>query len=544
MSLNYSRIASTLRTPQSEPIPGSAQVANNASGYSFAIDDWQRLERFLILGSEGGTFYVGERKLTLDSAAAVRRCIAANGPRAAQAIVDISRAGRAPKNDPALFALALACREGNDEAKRAAYLALPAVARIGTHLFHWAEYMKQLGGLGGNGAHRAIARWYARPADALAFQAIKYQQRDGWSHRDLLRKARPKPPTETHDAIYRWMVDGWPSVGDEPHPDEALRKIWAFEKAKRTTRGSELVELITKYELPHECVPNEAKSQPMIWEALLPSMGMTALIRNLGKMTSVGLLGPMSPAARAVCDRLGDVEQLRKGRVHPLAILVALKIYAQGHGDKGSLSWVPNQQIVSALSDAFYLAFHAVEPTGKRHLVALDVSGSMSVQIAGSPLSAREASTAMALVTAAVEREHHVVAFTSGPYRSAHYGHGSGLIEPGLSPKMRLTEALEVTGALPFGGTDCALPMLWALERKVPVDAFCVYTDSETWAGDIHPMQALREYRQKMGIPAKLIVVGMCANEFTIADPFDAGSLDVVGFDTATPAVLADFVRA
>jgi 60 kDa SS-A/Ro ribonucleoprotein len=85
--------------------------------------------------------------------------------------------------------------------------------------------------------------------------------------------------------------------------------------------------------------------------------------------------------------------------------------------------------------------------------------------------------------------------------------------------------------------------MRWALERKLPVDVFVVYTDNETWHGKIHPAQALQRYRERMGIPAKLIVVGMIANAFSIADPEDAGMLDVVGFDTATPAVMADFAR-
>jgi len=38
-------------------------------------------------------------------------------------------------------------------------------------------------------------------------------------------------------------------------------------------------------------------------------------------------------------------------------------------------------------------------------------------------------------------------------------------------------------------------------------------------------------------------VVGMEANDFTIADPDDAGMLDVVGFDTAAPSVMSDFIR-
>ena len=117
----------------------------------------------------------------------------------------------------------------------------------------------------------------------------------------------------------------------------------------------------------------------------------------------------------------------------------------------------------------------------------------------------------------------------------------AGIAPVAISPRMRLDDVIKTTDALPFGGTDCALPMLWAADKNVPVDVFCVYTDSETWAGDIHPVQALRAYRQKTGIGAKLVVIGMVSNGFTIADPNDAGMLDVVGFDTATPSIISDF---
>jgi 60 kDa SS-A/Ro ribonucleoprotein len=86
-----------------------------------------------------------------------------------------------------------------------------------------------------------------------------------------------------------------------------------------------------------------------------------------------------------------------------------------------------------------------------------------------------------------------------------------------------------------------ALPMVEALKHRWAVDTFVVYTDSETWAGNIHPAQALRNYRERMGIAAKLVVVAMTSNGFTIADPDDAGMLDVVGFDAATPNVISEF---
>ena len=109
---------SKTRTPQNMPIPGSTQVANSAGGFAWAVDDWVRLDRFLVLGSEGGTYYINERKLTLENAEAVARCIQLDGLRTVARIVEISETGRAPKNDAALFALALAAGTGDLATRR------------------------------------------------------------------------------------------------------------------------------------------------------------------------------------------------------------------------------------------------------------------------------------------------------------------------------------------------------------------------------------------------------------------------------------------
>lgn len=529
--MSYASHLGIRAVPQTEALPG--QVPNSAGGFVYAVDDWVRLDRFLILGSEGGSYYAGERKLTLENAAVVERCGNADWRRTVDQIVAISDSGRAVKNEPALMALAIVAKKCfHAEGRAYALAALPKVARIGTHLFHFAEYVKALGGWG-RGTRRAAANWYLNmPAEKLALQATKYQQRDGWSHRDLLRKSHPKTTDATKNAILNWMVKGWPDVGAVPHQDAALVKIWAFERA-RTAKGSGLIKLITDYGLPHECVPNEQKSDPAVWDAMLPHMGLTALIRNLGKMTAVGLIKPLSSAKRLVVERLGDLDALRKARIHPLSVLVALNIYAQGHGDKGKLTWEPVQGVADALDAAFYLAFKAVEPTGKRHLLALDISGSMNgPEISGMPgVTPRVGSAAMALVTANAEKEYEFVGFTER------------LSQLKISPRQRLDEVVRYTNGLRMGGTDCAQPMIWALENRIKVDVFCTYTDSETWAGGMHPKVALEIYRQKMGINAKMAVIGMVANEFSIADPTDAGQMDVCGFDTSTPAVLSDFAR-
>ena len=66
--MRYLKQFKTRFTPQSQPIPGSGQVANNAGGVAWQLDDWKRLDRFLILGSAGGTYYVNERQLTKQNA--------------------------------------------------------------------------------------------------------------------------------------------------------------------------------------------------------------------------------------------------------------------------------------------------------------------------------------------------------------------------------------------------------------------------------------------------------------------------------------------
>ncbi|MBI4493063.1 MAG: TROVE domain-containing protein [Chloroflexi bacterium] len=529
---NYLKAFKTRQTPQWEPIPGSSQVPNSAGGYAWPVDDWVRLDRFLVLGSEGGSYYATERALTVDNAQAVLRAIQADGPRAVARIAEVSEAGRAPKNDPAIFALALAASHGDPATRQAAFEALPRVCRIGTHLLHFAGYVEGFRGWG-RGLRKAIAAWYAQPAERLAYQAVKYQARDGWSHRDLLRLAHPKASTPQHQDLYSWMVRGWEWVGDEPHPDPALRLIWAWERAKRASSRQEIVRLIREHRLPREAVPTEYLAEAEVWEALLQDMPMAALIRNLATMTRVGLLAPSGEATARVVAQLGDAQRLRAARVHPIAVLAALKTYAQGHGERGKQKWEPVPAVVDALDAAFYTSFGNVEPTGKRWLLGLDVSGSMTCgQVAGVPgLTPRVASAAMALITAATEQERTFLGFCHE------------LVPLAISPRQRLDDVLKATDGLPFGGTDCALPMLWATQRKVEVDVFVVYTDSETWFGKVHPVQALRQYRQRLGIPAKLIVIGMVSNAFSIADPDDAGMLDVVGFDTAAPNLMADFAR-
>lgn len=525
MPVQFAKHFKPNETPQSEPMRAD-QVKNSAGGYAWAVDNWTRLDRFILLGTEGGTYYASEQKITRENAKNVVDLIKSDGPRVVTRVVEISDGGRAYKNDAALFVLALCFAEGDKETKGVAQSALPKVARIGTHLFTFLEYANSLRGWG-RALKTAVAEWYqVQNAQSLAYQITKYQQRNGWSHRDALRLAHPKTSDAEKNFLYRYAVG---KVNGEML--EAPAYIAAVEGVK-TAKPKDIIDYVKTYNLPREVLPTEALNDPKVWEALLEKMPTTAMIRNLATMTRIGLIKPMSKASGEIVSRLGDKALLKKARIHPIQVLAALITYGSGKGARGSNTWEPVQPIVDALDAAFYLAFDAVEPTGKRIMLAVDVSGSMGMgTICGVPgLTPRHGAAAMALTIANSETNYAI------------YGFGTRFDPLNISPRQRLDDAMRNMN-LPFQGTDCALPMTYANSTGMEIDAFIVITDNETWAGRIHPAQALTQYRSKYKIPAKLVVVGMTASNFSIADPNDKGMLDVVGFSTDTPTVIADFIR-
>lgn len=543
-------------TSQRERVPGREdQVENYAGGYAFELNDWGVLDRFLILGTESPTYYASAQRLTVEALDRVLRCVESDPRRVVDTASRISLEGRAPSNSPAIFALALVATRATDRYdKSAAYHAIMDVCRTGTHLFEFVDCVKRLkGSASGQGLRRALQRWYTqRPVGRLEYQLLKYRQRHGWSHRDLLRISKPRPDKDGlggdldvafGHAVGKPHADNDDATGMKlPTDEEAQRLLIGFEAAQSpAATARDIADLIREYKLTREMVPTEALAHKRVWKALLPEMPMTALLRNLGKLTSVGAVEPLSTEASSIAQKFRDVQRIKKARMHPAVILNAYKIYQQGHGERGSLTWQPIQEVSGALDEAFNLAFDAAEPTGKRFYLGIDVSGSMNWSyVAGlSALTAAEGAAAMAMSIARVEPRHVILGFAGGDGRTLHQS--SRMRDLGITPRDSMPDVLTKTRAMTMGRTDCALPMLDAMERGIEVDCFVILTDNETWFGRVHPFQALRQYRQKMGIHARLAVVGMTGTQFTIADPKDDGMLDVVGFDANAPGIIQRF---
>ena len=160
----------------------------------------------------------------------------------------------------------------------------------------------------GRALRSVVADWYAsRPVIEVASDMLKCPEHDGWSHRDLVRMAHPKPATPAQNALFQWAVDG--ELGHLATPDVVageLRQVYAVEHLKKTDDEAEALRLVEEYALTHEMVPDEWKRSPAVWESLLTVMSYSDLIQNLAALASAGLLVDESPATALVVARLID----------------------------------------------------------------------------------------------------------------------------------------------------------------------------------------------------------------------------------------------
>lgn len=514
----------TPQTEQADP----RQVENSAGGFSFKVGDADRLRRFLVLGTDGGSFYANQKNLTKENAKFVIDLIGRDEALVRETTVAVSDAGLAAKNSPALFVMALLFTHGTDKA--ASREALPKVARTSTHLFEFAEYINGLGGWG-RAKRGAVADWYTdKSAEQLAYQAVKYRQRNGWTHRDLFRLSHPKG------------VDinvGNFILGKEQSSEvETLRGFALAQRAGGDVK--EAVKVVKAFpRLPWEAYSTEVHKSKDFWKALFEvgALGQTALLRNVTRFAKLGLFDDVKFAGD-VAKVLSDPEAIAKGRMHPIQYLNAMFIYQKGtlssdgyYSYDRNKTWSTNAKIAGALEKGYYAAFKNVVPSGKRTMLSIDVSGSMTWEAPAGlvGLNCLEAAAAMAQVTVRTEDYVEINAFSMG------------LQKVDVTDTDSIPAVLAKFNRLSFGGTNVAAPLEYAIKNKLQFDTFVVYTDSETYGGGAHVHELLRKYRKQSGIDAKLVVVGMVSNGFTVADPTDRGMLDVVGFDASTPGIISDF---
>jgi len=500
-------------------------VQNDAGGYNFKLDKLEALRRFVILGTNVPTYYVSDKELTMRATQEMIDIAKTRPIEALKVITDISVGGRAPKNDPALYALAVLLQNVDAATKPFVLNAIPFVARTGSSWLQLASYMHELGGWSSARRKAFIKMFDALDPEDLAYQMLKYQSRNGWSQRDLLRLTHPKTDGPKN-VLFKFLTSGNYELGGPKLLDD-------FMVLQRARNARQVIEALKQnHSLSWEMIPTQFMKDRDVWATLLnTNLPMGALLRNLGRMTSIGVLGfDLSNEVETVVRKFANTELLAKSRLHPMTILNAQRVYEQGHGDKGTLKWNPSRRIREALESAFYTSFGTVESSNERYLIAIDVSGSMTAATAaGSQLRASEVATAMAMVTLKSEPRAIAVGFSTS------------VVPLPIAVTESLQHNMRSVYAMTYGATDTAAALEWLIKNKHDVDKVVVISDGQGYAGHRHLSQALQDYENKVGHVVKVVIVATTAGSTTLADPKRSDMLDVVGFDTAVPNLIAEF---
>jgi 60 kDa SS-A/Ro ribonucleoprotein len=418
---------------------------------------------------------------------------------------------------------------GNDSAKILFKRIFNRVVRTASMLYEFMEYTKGLRGFG-KLIHTAIDGWISsRDVKNLEYQFLKYQNRYNWTGRDVLRKIKPIPRNVTESNLFAWMsgrdrVDG---------KGEDLKLVEIYEKLKAGVNEDEAVKAILDFNLTHEMIPANIARTAKVWDALYHKMPITATMRNLANLTDKGIF---VPANLDILEERFSKENLKKGRIHPIAMAVAYKIYTAG-GTRGrtQLKWTPIARVEDILEKAVNDAFETLEPTGKVFYHAVDVSGSMGQsELDKIWMTPREVAAIMALATIKTEKNYFTSAFSK-----------DAINFPDLRASMSFRDIIngnhlkgiprEYVGSL----TDLGSAITYAINNKIKADVMVFWTDNQSWKGT-HPSIVLKEYRAKVNPDVKAIYVAMIpyGDHVSLTDPRDTKSYDIAGFSTETPRLV------
>ncbi|XP_029308986.1 RNA-binding protein RO60 isoform X1 [Cottoperca gobio] len=520
---------------------------STGGGCPWEVSDKARLCRFLCYGSEGDLYTAREEgHVTMESAGTLLSMLQeGRGAEVVEEIKRFTQDGRAVGLGPSFFALALCSQHSELKTRQAAFKALKEVCRDPAHLFSFIQNKKELKegmkcGIWGRALRKAVSDWYnEQDAMNLAAAVTKCKQREGWSHQDLLRLSHTKPANEAIALICKYVTKGWKEVqlaySDKENSEEVVKVLSyleVVEKVKHSCDETEVVNLIEEHKLEREqLLTDHLKSKP-VWRALLKDMPLQSVLRILGKMTSNNILEPGSSETQDICDRIQSETALTKAKIHPFNILLSSENYKRGQGYQGKTKWEPDRSILKAMDSAFYKSFTNVEPVGKRFLVAVDVSTSLSSIVPGTSVSTAVAAAAITMVFAKTEADTHVLAYSEG-----------ALVPCSISADMTLAQATFELVKIPGGSTDCTLPITWATENGKAVDVFIILTNNPLWTFTASPVRSLKKHRQKSGANSKLVMCGLTSIGHAIADTEDRGLVSICGFDLGALSVIRNIAQ-
>lgn len=519
------------------------QATNRSGGLVHVASDDDRFIRALTIGADMGTFYVDQESLSVQTIDFLKDYISKNPQKSVETIREVSSTGRAAKNSHSVFALAVAFSLNDPKTTQYAKDAFLDVVRTTFDLTEFLASLKALGAGMGRAKKNSIASWYeSRDSDQLAYQVSKYRQRGGYSHRDMLRISHPEVKDEN-------LVNFILSLGgaEKDYEKDMLPQVAQnYLEVSSVDNETEAVSIIqnSSGRFAWEFLDTSLLNSPHVWKALLEGnhVGYIALLRNLSRLYKIGLLDKGSDTLSIVKNKLVSEKDITSSRVHPMHILNAMYLLAQKVN--GIRDYYFNLGVTSSLktpvsdelNKALVISYSNIKPTGKKISLAVDVSASMNHNMIRwdfsqfrKGASPRQVSAMLASLLLHNEESGNVDV----------YAFSDSLTALDVDKNTTVSQFVSLTDKLPFSFTNAALQIEKAVEDREVYDAFITITDNET---QFEVDNILAQYRKDVNPDAKLVVISVTGDKFSVNDPHDLNGLDVCGADAASLNYVTDFI--
>lgn len=218
--------------------------------------------------------------------------------------------------------------------------------------------------------------------------------RHGVSFADVIELVHPTPKDGVQGQLFKYLLD-------QAHHNDGLANIegdalgmiltdasWIAtpEPVRRSLLRSEGLPDFWAWERLAGWLPGGMDAEA--WEAVIPNMGVMALIRNLRNFDGKGI---SDKAIDMVIEKITDAEQVERSRIFPYQVWTAYRE-------------APSDNWKRALGKTLDLSMPNVPDLGEGTMVFIDTSGSMDAPVSGrSTISRLEVAAVMAT---ALQRKH------------------------------------------------------------------------------------------------------------------------------------------